>query len=139
MRIATIAALLFAASCGSNVKGTYGEKVNAANAVSPDELAALLDTNESVPVVVSGTITSVCQSEGCWMTFKTTDGKMIYVNAKDKKFNLPATVAGRKATAQGEIWSVGKQQEQARQDGWSEEDVASIDNISVEATGIEIE
>jgi hypothetical protein len=139
--IMAMSALLLLSGCNQNkVEGTYGEAIDpTAEAVTPDELAALLDTLDIVPVVVRGKISGICHSEGCWMNFVTSDGKKVFVNAKGKQFHLPAKALGHTATVQGEIWSVAKQQEAARAKGWIESEVSAINNISVEATGVKVE
>jgi len=136
-----LAVLFLATACKeAKVAGSYGEAIDpVAKVVTPDDLPAVLDTLDAAPVVVKGKIASVCHSEGCWMTFTNRDGKEIYVNVADKKFHLPAAVEGHMATAQGEVWSVRKQQEAARSKGWSEEDIRSIGEISVEANGVVVE
>lgn len=133
--------LLLIIACKSNQDtGMYGTSIDETLEVhSPDDLLSLLEEGDSIPVVVSGEVTGVCQSEGCWMTFVSSGGEKIYVNVKDEAFHLPNNIKGKTATAQGVLLSVERQQQQARDRGWLEQQVSKISNISVEATGVVIE
>jgi hypothetical protein len=134
-----IALTVFITSCNTGDKGWYGEEFEISNPVSADELSDILGDNEAAPVQVQGMISGVCRSEGCWISMKTSDDKLIYINTKDKAFSLPQSVQGKMATVKGEVWSVEKQIAQAKGEGWEEEDLDWIENISIEANGIFVE
>lgn len=53
-------------------------------------------------VVVSGTVESVCQNKGCWMTIKTADGT-IRSTFKDYGFFVPKDIAGKEVILSGVI------------------------------------
>ncbi|MBS1925849.1 MAG: DUF4920 domain-containing protein, partial [Bacteroidetes bacterium] len=57
----------------ANPGDTYGEKVNAENAILVAELPALLENKEKATVTVKGVVTDVCSKKGCWITLETAD------------------------------------------------------------------
>lgn len=81
---------------GSN----FGEKVTAANAVSPDDVANLLQNKESVDVKIKGMVVDVCHARGCFLYLKTATGR-IYIKTKDDKFFVPVALQGKTVVVQG--------------------------------------
>ena len=54
-----------------------------------------------IPATIEGTAVEVCQTSGCWFSFKSSDGQELTVLIKDKQFKIPADAAGKKIVAQG--------------------------------------
>ena len=132
--------LLLLASCSSGpqkaVDGTYGTAFKTENPVSADQLSALVQDKPFAAAQVKGTIIEVCQHKGCWMTFKTSDGKSIYINTLNESFTLPKNAGGHVAIANGRVLSVDEQKRIAKE---NKEDENEITEIAFEATGIVIE
>lgn len=97
---------------------TFGEKVSAMDAVSPDDVAALLQNKESVDVKIKGKVVDVCHKRGCFLYLKTATGK-IYIKTKDDKFFVPVALQGKTVVVKGTA-SVDKESKE----------------ISIQATGI---
>ncbi len=130
-------AVLFLAACsGGKVAGNYGKPFTVNNPVSADQLSGLLSGLPVAEAQVKGVVKEVCQHKGCWMTFATADGSVIYINAKDEGFTLPKNASGFTAVAAGRVLSVAEQKKRAAAAG---EDTTEISGISFEADGIMIE
>jgi Domain of unknown function (DUF4920) len=101
------------------VKGSgFGEKITANDAVSPDDITAILQGKESVEVKVKGKVVEVCQAKGCFIYLKTATGK-IYIKTKDDAFFVPLALKGKTVVVKGTA-SVDKESKE----------------ISIQATGI---
>lgn len=102
--------------------GNFGETIN--EGITPVELNSISfeDSIYEVETIIRGTISKVCQGEGCWLNLNYRDSMQIRVNAKDKKFILPKGIEGKHAVAKGSF-------------------IQSIESgkIRFEATGIRIE
>lgn len=81
---------------------TMGVDVDAAAAVSVDEIVAAADTWSGKPVTLKGTVKEVCQKKGCWHTIATAD-PAVNVMVKDKEYQifLPFDSAGKTAVVKG--------------------------------------
>ena len=107
-RFGSILVLTLAAAC-LGCKGeaplAYGKSVEAGSAVP---LAALLAGDPPPapgPVVVSGRISQVCRSSGCWFTLVDETGgrqSSVLVDLSPRaSFTVPASVVGRRAVVSG--------------------------------------
>ncbi len=96
----------------------FGEKITAMDAVSPDDVASLLQNKESVDVKIKGKVVDVCHARGCFLYLKTATGK-IYIKTKDDKFFVPVALQGKMVVVKGTA-SVDKESKE----------------ISIQATGI---
>ena len=82
-------------------KGTnYGMKLTPENAISPEQIPALLKDKESAEVKVQGVIVDVCKMKGCFLYMKTPTGKM-YIKTKDDSFFVPLAINGKTVVVQG--------------------------------------
>lgn len=123
-----LAALVFSVSLlkaqppkGAAKKGTsYGIKVSAEGAISPDDVAALLKDKESAEVTVKGQVASVCEHRGCFIYIKTATGKM-YIKTKNDAFFVPLALKGKTVLIKGT----------ASIDGETKEPAIEADGISV--------
>lgn len=85
----------------STRKGTvYGEKITAEGALSPDDVAAILKTQQDVDIKVKGKVVDVCHARGCFLYLKTASGK-IYIKTKDDKFFVPVALQGKTVIVKG--------------------------------------
>jgi len=97
---------------------TYGEKITANDAVSPDDVTAMLQNKEWADVKIKGTVVDVCHAKGCFLYLKTATGK-IYIKTKDDAFFVPVALQGKTVVVKGTA-SVDKDSKE----------------ISIQATGI---
>ena len=116
-RVSTLAltlASLLLASCQSptraqyDVNGgwiTYGTMTETVRGIDPEvtvESAATVAEGTQV-VVLSGTVSKVCATMGCWLEFKGESGATILVMNKDHAFFVPRNCTGRSAHAIGHV------------------------------------
>lgn len=123
----------------------FGEKVNAANAVSVEQLYSQIQSKEDrkMEVTIKGTVSAVCQMEGCWIRVKSPDGNMM-VRMKDHKFAVPVILDGKSVAihglAQEKITTVEQLRHYAEDAGKSKEEIAKITEpkkeIVMEAKGV---
>lgn len=123
----------------------FGEKVSADNAVSVDQLYSLIRSKEDkkMEVTIKGTVSAVCQMEGCWIRVKSPDGNMM-VRMKDHKFTVPVILDGKSVAihglAQEKITTVEQLRHYAEDAGKSKEEIAKITEpkkeIVMEAKGV---
>jgi len=107
-------ALLF--SCGETTKDTksteketietstkeyFGDTISTDGAIDMNALTAMLATNDSAIVTLTGEINAVCQKKGCWMTMPMNDSVDMRVRFVDYGFFVPLNCENRKATIQG--------------------------------------
>lgn len=89
-----------------------------------------------IPATIEGTAVEVCQTSGCWFSFKSSDGKELTVLIKDKQFKIPADAAGKKIVAHGgaykSITTVEELRQIAKANGTPAEKIAEINTPSVE-------
>lgn len=86
----------------------FGKTINAEGATNVQNLAADLKRANGFTGKVSGTVTSVCQNKGCWMTLDTGNGNTMMVTFKDYGFFVPKDLSGKNVVIEGkaEIRSV---------------------------------
>ncbi len=98
---ALIIAIAFSAFAGDVVK--RGTAIDAdAKSVTVADVMAKPDAYAKKPVVVEGTIASVCTNMGCWMQLAPEGAeKGIHVTFKDYGFFVPTDSKGMKARAMG--------------------------------------
>lgn len=110
---------------------TYGKKITADGATNAYNLAADLAKANGFTGKVSGTVTSVCQAKGCWMTLDTGNGSTMMVTFKDYGFFVPKDISGKTVVIDGKAEirtvSVDEQRHLAADAGKSQ---AEIDKIT---------
>jgi len=149
-----IFALLLLAACNSNKNTTtapndgkhFGTLVTAKKAMTYDELMVKMATIDSMPAKVTGTVSSVCQKKGCWMTLvSATPGKPeMRVTFKNYAFFMPKDLSGKKVVVDGfafvETTSVADLQHYAEDAGKSKAEIAAITKpkreLAFEAAGV---
>ena len=68
--------------------------------VNPDELQAKM-AKGVFEGKVTGKVTEVCKSMGCWMKLQKADGSTLMVKTKDHAFFMPANIVGRTVVVEG--------------------------------------
>lgn len=133
-----------AATAGGKGK-LYGKEFSTAKAIKPEALSTSMgDKTTMENIVVEGTISQVCQAEGCWLKLKNAAGQDIMIKFKDHAFLVPKDIAGKTAvingTAMKKVVSIEEQRHLAEDAGASPSDMAAItqpkEELRVEATGV---
>ena len=110
--------------------GNFGKDVNFEQAVAADQVPGLFTTSDTVAASVFGHISASCKHSGCWMDLDLGNSESLHVTFKDETFTIPLDAAGKTAIAEGiairELIPVEKLQNYAREDGKSEEEIATI-------------
>lgn len=129
----------------ANKGDKFGEPVTAENAITVDQLISKLQASEtkSMPVKLTGTVTEVCQMEGCWIKVKSPNGNMM-VKMKDHKFTVPVILNGKNividGTAEEKLTTVEQLRHFAEDAGKSKAEIAQIrepkKEVVVQAKGI---
>ena|SRR5687767_3574543 len=79
----------------------YGEVVSQeGTALTPDQLQAKM-ANGIFEGKVTGKVTEVCKSMGCWMKLEKADGTTLMVKTKDHAFFMPANLVGKTVVVEG--------------------------------------
>lgn len=127
---------------------TYGESFDASIAKDISQLSELMETTDSVSIVLSGTIEKTCAVKGCWMQLKAGKENNLRVTFKDYAFFVPKSGAeGNKAVINGfcvkQETSVEELRHYAKDAGESDEAIALITEPKMEynfvASGVIIE
>ena len=109
LRTTAVAAALAAIACGCGDGGSraYGEAVDESSAIPLKELMADLPANREEPITVSGTIGTVCRSDGCWFTLRDLTGEEpveIFVDLRGgAEFTVAAGIEGKRAILAGRL------------------------------------
>lgn len=81
---------------------TYGQKINAAGALSLQELTGKLKKQNKYIGKIRGTVLSSCAKKGCWMEMQLPDETTMMVKFKDYAFFVPADIVGKTVVLSGE-------------------------------------
>ena len=101
--------ILLAIACTNNQKteGTVAiqkfgdDNITEEDAITGDELMAILETEDSAQVKVITTISDVCQKKGCWMEVDLDEKNQMLVRFLDYGFFMPLDAAGTTAIIEG--------------------------------------
>lgn len=116
----------------------------------PDFVNSMKSMDKADNIVVTGTITEVCQKAGCWVKLENEEGDDIFVKFKETDGNhelvIPKDFAGKTAIVHGKASkktiSVKDQKHYAEDAGDSEEEIAKItkpkQELRIDATGVVI-
>src|SRR6056297_538555 len=115
---------------GSDEQMYFGEKISPKKAMKFKKLYKKMKKTDGMnDVKVRGTVTSVCQAKGCWMTIAE-DDKEMFVKFKDYGFFMPKDIDGREVIMEGtayrEVVSVDELRHLTEDAGKSEEEIAKI-------------
>ncbi|MBK8819853.1 MAG: DUF4920 domain-containing protein [Saprospiraceae bacterium] len=137
-------------STSSDPSGKYfGEKIEEDGAISYDSLLVAIKSADSVETKVTGLVSGVCQTKGCWMDIvseKDSTAESMFVEFKDYAFFMPKDLAGTKVVISGkayrDVTSVEDLKHYAEDEGQSPEEIAKITEAKEElkfmASGVKI-
>lgn len=122
----------------------FGKEINDKKAIEANTLPAKMGDKSEMPAKVTGTVASVCQVKGCWMTVKMDNGETMRVVFKDYGFFVPKDIAGKTVVFEGEAQKksvpVDHLQHYAKDAGQSKEEIAKItepkDELTFVADGV---
>ncbi|MCX6291219.1 MAG: DUF4920 domain-containing protein [Bacteroidetes bacterium] len=123
---------------------TFGDKIDATNAIEASTLVAKMGGKDSLNIKVKGKIKEVCQRKGCWMNIDLGGGKEMKVRFKDYGFFVPKDAAGKTVVMQGVAYkdetTVEELRHYAEDAGKSKTEIQKITkpekNTGFEATGV---
>jgi hypothetical protein len=110
----------------------FGAKVSDGDVNSFVEFASMYENQDSFKTKTIATVTSVCQSKGCWMKVADSDGseQKIHVQFADYGFFVPKDIAGRKVVIEGTAYKavtpVSELRHLAEDAGKSKEEIEAI-------------
>lgn len=85
------------------------------------------------PVLVQGKLIEVCKMAGCWFVLEGEGGTKLFFSVKEHGFKVPADALDKTLRVQAYIYteqiSVAEQQEQAREEGLSKEEIDAISEV----------
>lgn len=108
----------------------YGDFLNTAGAILSVSDLKLQADNAVFNGKISGKVTEVCKSMGCWIKLEKADGTTLTVKSKDHAFFMPQDLVGHTVVVDGSA-SVKEVSEEARKHmaedaGKSKEEIAKI-------------
>ena len=124
----------------------YGETISTQGAaVSPADVQAKL-VNNAFEGKVTGKVTEVCKSMGCWIKVEKGDGTSLMVKSKDHGFFMPQNLVGKtvviEGTASVKEVTEAKRKHLAEDAGKSKAEIKKIKGAEKEvqfiATGVEV-
>lgn len=80
----------------AQTKLSFGAPITEAKAVALTEVASAPDKFKGQAFVTTGTVGSVCQHQGCWMTLTDEQGEA-FIRMAGHSFLIPKDAAGKKA------------------------------------------
>lgn len=127
----------------------YGKTFDAKNAMETEAFTKAMESKDKMDgVIVTGTITEVCQAAGCWLKLENEGGEDIFVKFKEENGNhelvVPKDIAGKTATVYGraskKVISVKEQKHYAEDAGATEEELKEItkpkQQLRIDAAGV---
>jgi hypothetical protein len=81
----------------------FGTRITAEGAIAYDEVMGKMTDVDSLPMKVTGTVSEVCQTKGCWMTLVSDQPGYpeMRVTFKDYAFFMPKDLSGRRVVVDG--------------------------------------
>jgi hypothetical protein len=114
---------------------SFGAALKDSTGMAPLAALQAFEAGNTAPVVLQGTISQVCQAEGCWFNMELDSNRRLFVEFGEA-FTVPKDIAGKRALVAGSFYrdsiSVEKQRENAKADGASEEKINAITTPLVE-------
>lgn len=109
---------------------TFGKAITADGAANIKNVAADKQKADGYTGKVAGTVTSVCQAKGCWMTLDAGNGQTMMVTFKDYAFFVPKDITGSKVVIEGKAEirnvSIDEQKHLAADAGKSQAEIDAI-------------
>lgn len=81
--------------------GSFGAEITADGAIAATDLFGMMKGYDTLQVKLTGSINSVCQNKGCWMTIDMGNEEEMMVSFSDYGFFVPKNAAGNKAVIEG--------------------------------------
>ena len=137
--------LIFTA-CSQEVSEVIGEEFKSGKAITMDELTTAMEGKDGMEdILVKGSVESVCQVKGCWMTVERENTESVHVTFKDYGFFMPMDLTGE-VLMKGKAWyqetPVEELRHYAEDAGKSPEEIAAITEpkreLRFEASGVKI-
>lgn len=115
----------------------YGKKITKDHAISVEELTTKLESDSTYQGKITGEVTQVCLSKGCFIRLKREGSdEDILVRFKDYEFFMPEDIVGRTIVLEGEAaikeTTVAWLKHYAEDEGKSAEEIAKITEPSVD-------
>lgn len=95
------ATVTFAQNTTSYEGISFGDGVTKGNVITAKEVNAKLGDSVKKDMKITGVVTSVCQSKGCFMNLEMPNGETMFVNFKDYAFFMPKDIAGKTVVLDG--------------------------------------
>ena len=122
----------------------YGEKTTVDGAIPASSITSKMQGRGSLAIKVKGTVTSVCQKEGCWLMVDIGGGKIMRVRFKDHAFVVPKDISGKTVVLDGYAYtsttSVAQLRHYATDAGKSKDEIEKITepevNLNYEARSV---
>lgn len=137
--LSTLFMLLIMAACSETEPQfeweTFGAEITPAGYV---EISDVVDgfTDEHKEYKITGVLTEVCQSKGCWTVIDAGDNRMVRMTFENYGFFLPTDAAGKIVIAEGvgykSMTSLEELRHFAEDAGSSEEEINAITEAKVE-------
>lgn len=132
--VVIIAALSLFQGCSTTTEDSteksFGQAIDTSSSITPEQAVSLLDSATAAACTVVGTVTEVCQAEGCWLKLGLADGSGLLVLMKEHSFNVPKSINGKSVFVGGTITrdtiSVETLQQYAKEDGKTADEIAAI-------------
>lgn len=133
----------------SNGYSSVGEEINGNDVFSVDQMMVMysnLNPRDTLNVVFSTKVASVCEKKGCWMKVYLEDEKEVMVKFKDYAFFVPKDIQQKEVILKGKAFvteiSVEEQRHYAEDAGKTEEEINAIKKpektLSFLASGVKI-
>jgi hypothetical protein len=108
----------------------FGDTLDVQGALPVENIVDLLTKQDSAFTKVTGTIHTVCQKKGCWMTIALNEDENLFIKFRDYEFFVPLNCEGRTAVIEGwafkEEVSVDELRHYAFDEGKTEEEINAI-------------
>ena len=146
LKISPVLLLILIAACGQLSKSnnskealSFGEKIDSTKIVPIAAMLTEMNGTTQKDFTISGKVTDVCKSEGCWMKLDENNGKQLYVDTKEKIF-LPKDITGKEVIITGYAYqdttTVDELRKDAKEDGKSQAEIDKITSPDIEVSFI---
>lgn len=116
--------------------GSFGASITEDGAIAATDLFSMMEGYDTLQVKLTGSINSVCQKKGCWMTIDMGDEEEMMVRFTDYGFFVPMDAEGKQAVIEGiafiDTVSVDMLRHYAEDGGEPEEVINAITEPEVE-------
>lgn len=130
--------LLLLATVYCNAQQHFGDTISVDRAMTGHDLGHAMHHADSLQAKVTGTVITVCQKKGCWMTLDIGHGQTMRVTFKDYGFFVPKDCAGKTVVIEGmayrSITSVDELRHYAEDEGKSQAEINAITEPKMEIT-----